>query len=234
MARETKAQIMAAVDADSVTESRIVANNTVEYRRPDGTRVIRLHQTDIVEIAASGSITLNSGGWRTVTTKERMNRFLPAGVQLWQECGIWYLSENCTQRAPYYDGIRITPKGKVLSGALGRAEQKRVQGIQRKIKHYCTALKAKLESAHASLEPSSGDCWYCLMFDAPRKGGEPSTSREHLTAHLDDVYLHGSLIIRALESAGYRNPALIWQMAMHDSIVHAVRRYFKRSLGLAA
>lgn len=40
--RETKAEIMEGLEA---TKSKLVANNTVEYFRPNGNRVIRLHHT---------------------------------------------------------------------------------------------------------------------------------------------------------------------------------------------
>jgi len=70
MSRRTKRQIMAGVNC---TSSSIVDHNTVEYERENGDRVIRLHLTDIVTFRPDGTIMLNSGGWKTITTKTRMN-----------------------------------------------------------------------------------------------------------------------------------------------------------------
>jgi len=70
--RETKSQIMEGIET---IESKVLADNTVEYKKPDGTTVIRFHHTDIIETAPDGTITLNSGGWKTMTTKDRMNSF---------------------------------------------------------------------------------------------------------------------------------------------------------------
>ena len=85
--KRTKTEIMEGVEC---TESKIVYNNTVEYYRPNGVRVIRLHRTDILEFPVKGGVILNSGGWRTVTTKSRMNEFQQE-VQVMQEKGIWYV-----------------------------------------------------------------------------------------------------------------------------------------------
>ena len=68
----TKREMMEGVEAK---EAKIIANNTVEYIKPDGTKVIRLHHTDILEFPPRGGVIFNSGGWKTVTTKSRMNEF---------------------------------------------------------------------------------------------------------------------------------------------------------------
>jgi hypothetical protein len=64
---------------------RKIANNTWLERRstnfdsdiedPDDEIAVRLHNTDVVTFRRDGAITLNTGGWFTVTTKERINRF---------------------------------------------------------------------------------------------------------------------------------------------------------------
>lgn len=67
---------------------RPVANNTrlVKTRALDenGDYVecygIRLHATVVVTFLPSGNVKLNSGGWTTVTTQDRINSFSPARV----------------------------------------------------------------------------------------------------------------------------------------------------------
>ena len=49
--------------------------------------MITLHSTIVVGAFADGSFMLNSGGYRTVTTKERLNRFSPVIVH--QKKGEW-------------------------------------------------------------------------------------------------------------------------------------------------
>jgi len=62
----------------------------------DGSRVVvRLHHTNIFVLDRStGGVTLNSGGWRTVTTKRRINECLAEyGIPLrvWQSNFDWYV-----------------------------------------------------------------------------------------------------------------------------------------------
>lgn len=58
---------------------RKIANNTYAERRGEAIAV-RLHDTDVVTFHPNGDIQLNTGGWFTVTTKERMNSMLPHGT----------------------------------------------------------------------------------------------------------------------------------------------------------
>jgi len=52
-----------------------LANNTVEITDPDGTRRIRLHRTDILTFRPDGSIVVDTGGWDTQTTRDRLNTY---------------------------------------------------------------------------------------------------------------------------------------------------------------
>jgi hypothetical protein len=54
--------------------SKISKNNTAISRNADGSIVVRLHSTDVVTVATDGTVTLNTGGWNTVTTRARMNQ----------------------------------------------------------------------------------------------------------------------------------------------------------------
>jgi hypothetical protein len=54
--------------------ARIGKRNTTITRGTDGSVSVRYHSTDVVMVTARGVVTLNTGGWRTVTTKTRMNQ----------------------------------------------------------------------------------------------------------------------------------------------------------------
>ena len=96
----TKKQIMANIDKSIVKSSKLVANNTVEYITHDGTRAIRLYQTDVVIFHTDGSVELNTDGYQTVTTKARINKFSPFTV--FQEDFQWYID---SKDLPFTDGI---------------------------------------------------------------------------------------------------------------------------------
>jgi len=67
--------------------SKRIANNTLEIQYPDGSTAYRLHNTDIVTYKPNGDIVLNTGGWNTVTTRARMNSYLPQGLRVQRRKG---------------------------------------------------------------------------------------------------------------------------------------------------
>ena len=104
----TKAESLRTVAHDGA--ARKIANNTWEYHR-DESRFIRLHNTEIIEFKPDGRVVLNSGGWRTVTTKARFNRFTPYGV--YQKNHEWFVLKprdpphhwHRDGAIPFYDGM---------------------------------------------------------------------------------------------------------------------------------
>ena len=58
-------------------ESRKLQNNTYAKRRYSGHIAIQLHATDILTFHSDGQIDVNTGGWDTVTTRSRMNDYIP-------------------------------------------------------------------------------------------------------------------------------------------------------------
>ena len=69
---------------------------------------VRYHNTDVVIIRPDGQYRLNSGGWKTVTTKNRMNMVLPRSV-VHQSKGIWLIED-----VVYYDNILLNSDGIVV------------------------------------------------------------------------------------------------------------------------
>ena len=59
-----------------------IAPNTFARREDDGSIVVTLHSTDIVRDHGNGIFTLNTGGWNTTTTRQRMNAVLPENVKV--------------------------------------------------------------------------------------------------------------------------------------------------------
>lgn len=83
---------------------------------------VQLHNTYVVSYYPDGSVVLNSGGWRTKTTKARMNDHLPRWWFVYQERGVWYLRKDMgLQEYIFVDGIRIGPRG----GCSGKLRPKK-------------------------------------------------------------------------------------------------------------
>ena len=72
--------------------TRRIGNNTEVERITANTLVVTLHGHPIVELTASGVVSFTLAGYPTVTTRERVNQFLPAGFSLYQRDWNQYLS----------------------------------------------------------------------------------------------------------------------------------------------
>lgn len=74
-------------------QDRPCGNNTTVSRlgyRGDGADIVLvLHSTYVVRYQANGVAVLNTGGWRTVTTKDRLNRALRGSARVNSVKGRW-------------------------------------------------------------------------------------------------------------------------------------------------
>ena len=95
-------------------------HNTYAVNRGDHV-AIRLHATDVVKLYPNGDVVLNSGGWDTVTTKDRISRFSPYTIQ--QKKYVWSIWSSRYNDGTYpghrfiglfKDGVRLNSKGKVM------------------------------------------------------------------------------------------------------------------------
>lgn len=73
---------------------RKVGNNTYAEILHDGSVGIMLHSTYVVKIHPNNTYTLQTGGWNTPTTKDRINQYFPGYVR--QRKGEWYVSVTCS------------------------------------------------------------------------------------------------------------------------------------------
>lgn len=74
-----------------------------------GAYALRYHHTDVVTAYPDGKVVLNSGGYRTLTTKERINRYMPEGCKLINKRGKWVVSMPNGQEVDFYDGMSLGP-----------------------------------------------------------------------------------------------------------------------------
>lgn len=231
-------------------ESEKIDNNT--YARLDVTDVdnaqpsvvIKLHATDIVTVMADGTITLDSGGWRTPTTKDRMNNILRkvgCDYQVSQDKSIWYISKDW-RGAQYVYADDMTIKDDVLDGVGNVADNTaRLKQIKKYVDGYMSALFTNELNA-----PSTGDCWYCAMRTEDGKTLGDVTNNNHILSHLDEMYFAPSLLVNASEMYGISIVAKdviarLWQGETTDGwskdwaqrqIKPSLTRYLKHHAGL--
>jgi len=187
--------------------SRRIGNNTYLIRHsgvPGDSIHLKLHDTYIMTWYADGRIELNSGGWRTVTTKARMNEYLEDGWGISQVKGQWYLTRYHNGKHEdvclYDDGLVINPDETVMGGEpIGKVRE--LLALRRKVNRFATAYAKAFASGNVP-KPSAGDCFYCVMREVKtgKPLGECTHDTDHLISHLDEKYYVPSILLRAMET----------------------------------
>jgi hypothetical protein len=231
------------------SQSRKVANNTYLHRVGDDIAV-RLHDTDVVTFHADGTATLNTGGWFTMTTKERINRYLPGGIRLESNRGRWFLiytghwdGEHYVKSerpaVPFTDGIVLDLASlDVIEGAPApeqvKAEDDANTAMRKSVEKYLR--KTKPEDIVTAFSNSAGDCFFCQF------GGDLAKSPDHLLGHLEEQYVMLSLARNAVAERGFRDPEYIlgwiYRDAQSGKVSHfyrdSVRKYLRKHLSVGA
>lgn len=238
------------MDGIDCIKSRIIDNNTVRYETENGDTIIRLHLTDIITFKPNGDTIIHVGGWQTITTKDRINKFLLDDWQIFQEKNIWYLTDKDWHNPDrkihvFQDGITIKKNGTVKN--TGK-DVKAIEKLDKKMKVYINGFMKQLINRKID-KPNGGDCWdCCLVDDNGRCMGDLSKS-DHILSHFKDKYYVPSLLMNAIEEIPISQAAkhcIGYWMKYHDQksefyervatpqIKKSLTRYLRRRLGMAA
>jgi hypothetical protein len=203
-----------------VVKRERVGNNTLRIELDDGRTIYRLHNTDVVSFDGKGGVVLNSGGWRTPTTKDRINEYSPVKVE--SKHGIWMVGD-----VPFYDGIVVDSIGKVKGAKKGVVQVKKALKEKEKIKSFLS----KVDKLDKIPMPDNGDCWFCLMKTQGGKTmGDVAGDTDHLESHIKEGYIPGALIYNALKEAGFPHPEVIIETDSKDSVKRALKKYLEKRL----
>jgi len=192
---------------------RPIENNTRVQRRGEAI-AIQLHNTDVVTFFMDGSVMLNSDGWLTVTTKDRMNKFLGDRGHVYSNRGKWFVTKSGWEGGVrYFDGIRIAADGTILNPPDPKLELRKAEAEAKMRKRIDTFLDGYMKELASGMPvPSGGDCWGCSMF------GDRDTS--HLLDHLTERYYVPTMLINALKAKGYRDPGFIVAINMDQHLLN--------------
>lgn len=208
-----KADILSGVDKPvNVSKSRKLARSTVMAVYEDGTEAVRYHDTDVVTFNLDGSVTLDSGGFRTVTTKNRINEY--TDLCLYQEKSIWYVGARGKEKHVFHDGITFDAQGELVTEPY-EVDNDHISKTKKAIKKFVSLI----DSMEELPLPSSGDCIMCM-----------AGIKSCLKDHMKENYLHGSLIYAALKERGCNDPSIYFAMNLRDDIKRALYNYMKREL----
>ena len=77
---------------------------------------VRLHSTYIVKFYENGKVTLHTGGWQTVTTKDRINEFITG--RIYQKNHDWYYVGHNSEGAIDWDHPQDFTEGFTLDATI--------------------------------------------------------------------------------------------------------------------
>jgi hypothetical protein len=193
-----------AVEVLKGRKTRKLGNNTYLETRDAETVAVRLHQTDVVTYKANGAVVLNSGGWKTNTTKARINEYSPVGIS--QEKRVWYVTKyeegsGWQTLGKFVDGLIIEADGSIsnvepITEAGTKADNKK----KRQILKYATAYMEAFADGDVPA-PGAGDCFYCGMSEVTtgKPLGEVVKDKAHLDLHIEENYFVPSLLANAMK-----------------------------------
>ena len=109
--------------------SKVLSKHDKIYRE-DGRCKVRLHRTDVVDIdPINAEARLNTGGWYTTTTKDRINRIIEdAGYQIFQKDYTWYIKDPQGNVRVFEDNMVI--KSDVFKDVKAEQNPSRTNPIQ--------------------------------------------------------------------------------------------------------
>ncbi len=218
-----------------------IANNTYIVMLDDYTYAVRLHETNIVTFYSNGDIKLDSGTWRTVTTKERMNRYL-SDLRVLQESGMWYVGKDWNDKQSlFFDGIEVNG-GKILNPKLPTDTEFYKKKVDKMVSKYIKGfVQHVLENGVQN--PDNVDCWACLMKDKNDPTKPDPLGIDHYLSHFEENYYVPSLLFNAFMETPFGNHGFVWSQLQHNTpnnqdyikyeVAHILRRFFqKRKLTL--
>jgi len=101
----THSEAVSMVHGKRNAKRRKVGNNTYAEILHDNSVGIMLHSTYVVKIHPDNTYTLQTGGWQTVTTKDRINQYSP--VRVYQRKYEWFVKIN-GKEFPFMEGMVVS------------------------------------------------------------------------------------------------------------------------------
>ena len=215
-----------------VASSNLAGRNTLDYTDAAGVRRIRLHKTDILTIWPNGAFEIATGGWNTITTRGRLNQFLPEGWGVYTSRGEIHLihrkasAETGAGVWRFRETIKVSAKGSVKPDV----SDAKMDALRKQIGAYMRAWRKR---GLPTREESGGDPW---VF------GDAKVSESTMLDWVKSQYVHRRLFDLAHRWAGTSEFGIAYYTETVDRRggkldrfdQGRIRRYIRACLGLAA
>ena len=236
-----------------MTHRRTIQNNTRAIRNDDGSVGVQFHETQVVVFFPDGRVKLDTGGWLTMSTRERINRYAP--VRVHSDKGRWMVVLRTTVRTTepcVVDGEEILPAesytvpdyehsstafydGMILTRTVAgwttdqidtAAEDKANAHTRKLITRWLRAFRE-----NKLTERECAQCQFAGDTDKVPVGDELGLTR-HLIEHLVNLEISEAL----MRAVAARCRATNWQVWVEHGIVRPehYRKYFTERLYVGA
>lgn len=180
---------------------------------------LELFSKHILSWYPDGSIRLNSCGYRTHTTKDRLDRYLPSGFRVLQYKPYWYL-DTPTGARPFIDRMLITDKGHIKKHSLV-AEYDSLNyldalWLRRRIHEYATTYVKSFCAGRIAFDDMCAKC------SEARKHSPHDGERTHALAHITSSTAPATMLHRARQLAYHRDRSFTrWSPAQLGAVIDA-------------
>jgi hypothetical protein len=211
---------------ENVVNSHKTGRNTVIFTLSDGTEICKYVDTHVSTKKPDGTVVLQSGGYRTQTTKERI--WMHTGIAISQLKGGWYMPDGSL----FYDGIVLKDR-EVISAKImpTKASKKKIAEMRAKIAAYVALI-----TPGNFPTPKMGDCFYCMGSEVGTNAnlGDVTNNVDHLLSHVEEEYVVGSLLVNAMKEDSMDDRTIGYAYSMPEvylwKVHKAVTRYLTRRL----
>lgn len=161
-------------------------NHTRLFAQPGDVIAVLLHGHQIATVRPDSSVILDSCGWKTVTTRDRINEVIgKIGWRLASDKRVWYVwyggRWQQDGRLPFEDGCILYPDG-TAERLASQSDLDKTAKRRAKIKAYAKEYVRRLDAGE--IKPSAGDCLLCGF----------GQMNDHVSNHVDESYYTGNLL----------------------------------------
>ena len=223
--RKTKTELLDGLRTVNIVSSCMPRPNTLDYVDVFNVRRIRLHKTDILTFDSRGGFVVNTGGWNTLTTRDRINHFLPCGYSVYTHNGQIHLSTPTRGVVPFGESVQVGPRGAIKPDQSESAQNR----LKRLIDQFMNHVK---RNGLPSASESGGD---------PFVFSPDQVDKSVMVDWLESKYFTRRMYCLAIEYAGLTDFAAVHFCDMIDrkdgkldaTDTRRIRRYIRSRVGLA-
>lgn len=225
---------------------RKLQNHTYMERIDEHTVGVKLHDTYVVKLHDDGSTSLDSGGWHTMTTKDRINAYLPSHVQVGSDRGRWYVYVAPLDSVVRHEKQQWNAEAGAMRGTGVFSEYTPWDARERSHRFFdgiriaadgtiVNPRRAEMEAQEArEKDIQKRMTSYIRKYIAALKVGIPmpgpgdcwgctteAMGDSHLLDHFDEDYFVPSLLVNAYRERGYGDYRLVMAMDLDYEMLKA-------------